>query len=115
MVRALFTQGRALGDLGRTDEAVEAYGQVVDRFGEDSDPALREAVTIACSLRDALGAAMGPQRQNETTQRARAESCSRSDLSALGRKRRVPGRAITSGRRASLVASSDPPGSQRAW
>jgi hypothetical protein len=36
-----------LGVLGRSDEAVEAYQRVIDDYGQDPAPALRERVARA--------------------------------------------------------------------
>ncbi|MGH3924480.1 MAG: tetratricopeptide repeat protein, partial [Pseudonocardiaceae bacterium] len=44
---ALYNVGALLGQLGRSEEAVEVYEQVVARFGEDPEPALREPVAQA--------------------------------------------------------------------
>ncbi|MBI2303537.1 MAG: tetratricopeptide repeat protein [Chloroflexi bacterium] len=44
---ALVNKGVALGQLGRSQEEVAVYDEVVRRFGEDSAPALREPVAKA--------------------------------------------------------------------
>ena len=38
---ALVNKGVIIGQLGRTDEALDVYGEMVERFGEDSDSAER--------------------------------------------------------------------------
>jgi len=47
MARALFNKAVALGILGRSEEALAAYEEVVRRFGEANEPALREQVAKA--------------------------------------------------------------------
>ncbi len=42
-----YNLGVVLGDLGRSDDAVEVYDEVVARFGEATEPALREQVATA--------------------------------------------------------------------
>jgi tetratricopeptide (TPR) repeat protein len=44
---ATWNRGALLGELGRSEEAVAAYDEVVSRFGEASEPALREYVAMA--------------------------------------------------------------------
>ncbi|MGH3791703.1 MAG: tetratricopeptide repeat-containing S1 family peptidase, partial [Pseudonocardiaceae bacterium] len=44
---ALYNVGVLLGQLDRSEEAVEVYDQVVARFGADPEPALREQVAQA--------------------------------------------------------------------
>ena len=39
---ALLNKGGVLGELGRPEEALAAYGEVLARFGDDPDPALRD-------------------------------------------------------------------------
>ena len=48
---ALFAKGVMLSELGRNEEAVAAYEEVVSRFGDDPAPALREQVARARSPR----------------------------------------------------------------
>lgn len=45
--QALFNAGLALGQLGRTDEAIAAYALVEARYAKDTAPALREQVAKA--------------------------------------------------------------------
>lgn len=55
LVSALLGRGRVLAELGRTGEAVEAYDDVVQRFGTDDDPDVRLDVAAAVySKADAL-------------------------------------------------------------
>jgi hypothetical protein len=44
---ALFSLGAAFGRLGRIEEAVAAYQQVIDRYRDDTTPALHESVALA--------------------------------------------------------------------
>jgi hypothetical protein len=44
---ALFNKGNRLHELGRSNEAVHVYEEVVTRFADDSDPAVRENVNSA--------------------------------------------------------------------
>ena len=39
--------GVLLGEVGRQEEAIAAYDELARRFGEDTDPALREQVAMA--------------------------------------------------------------------
>ena len=43
----LFQKGVALGEIGRTEEALAAYDEILRRFGESDAPALREQVATA--------------------------------------------------------------------
>ena len=43
----LFQKGVALGEIGRTEEALAAYDEILRRFGESDAPALREQVAMA--------------------------------------------------------------------
>jgi hypothetical protein len=53
---AEYNRGVALGGLGRGEDAVAAYEQVVSRYGDDPTPALRELVATAlCSQGVGLG------------------------------------------------------------
>lgn len=47
VARALFNKGVTLGALGRSEEAVRVYDDVVTRFGDRSEPALAEQVARA--------------------------------------------------------------------
>ena len=44
---ALVNKGVRLGALERSEEAVAVYGEVVARYGDATEPALRERVAIA--------------------------------------------------------------------
>lgn len=46
---ALTQQGRRAGRLGRLEEVIEAYDEVLSRFGEDPEPGTSEAVDAARS------------------------------------------------------------------
>jgi tetratricopeptide (TPR) repeat protein len=48
-----------LGNLGRFAEALAAYKQVIDRYGEDPAPALRERVAAALGNQGAMFGALG--------------------------------------------------------
>ena len=43
----MFNKGFRLGALGRSEEAIAVYDEVVGRFGEASEPGLREQVAMA--------------------------------------------------------------------
>ena len=45
--RALFNKGLALGEAKRLEEAIGAYDDIVQRFGDAEEPALREQVAMA--------------------------------------------------------------------
>lgn len=45
--QALYNKGQVLGSLGRTEEAIEVYDTVVERFGEARSPNLRELVAMS--------------------------------------------------------------------
>jgi len=47
IARALFHRGAALGELGRLQDELAAYDEVIRRFGDASDPRLREQVAKA--------------------------------------------------------------------
>ena len=63
LARALVNKGFALRRLGRDQEAITAYAEVVDRFGAASEPALREQVARA--LINKGGALRGLERGEE--------------------------------------------------
>jgi TolA-binding protein len=44
---ALVNKGGRLGELDRAEEAVAVYDEVVARYGDATEPALREQVAIA--------------------------------------------------------------------
>lgn len=52
---ALFNVGVLLGQLGRSEDAIGVYDQVVDRFGDAPEPALREQATMAQRMRAEIG------------------------------------------------------------
>ena len=45
--KALFNKGLALGSLGRSEEAIAVYDEVVSRFGDAEEPELRDPVASA--------------------------------------------------------------------
>ncbi len=47
MAEALFDLGVVLGELGRSEDAVAAYDQVIARYGDADSPALAERVAKA--------------------------------------------------------------------
>jgi tetratricopeptide (TPR) repeat protein len=47
VARALVNQGVKLGELGRSEEAIEVYGQVVARYGDRPEAPLAEQVARA--------------------------------------------------------------------
>ena len=44
---ALVSKGNSLGELGRTQDAIDVYDQVVDRFGGVGEVAIRRQVALA--------------------------------------------------------------------
>ena len=44
---ALLNQGVVLGEMGRSEEALQVYKQVDERYGKDTDPGVREQVASA--------------------------------------------------------------------
>ena len=54
VANALYNKGVRLGALGRGEEAVAAYDDLLARFGAAAEPALRERVARAKSARDRL-------------------------------------------------------------
>ena len=52
-----FNKAVTLGQQGRPDEAMEVYQQLIDRFGDDPDPALHEIVAKALLNKRNAGAA----------------------------------------------------------
>lgn len=51
VANALFNKGFTLGELGRSEQEIEVYGQVLARFADAPEPALRKAVAQALSAR----------------------------------------------------------------
>jgi hypothetical protein len=51
---ALRNKGVALSTLGRSEEAIAVYDDLLARFGNATEPALREHVAFAKSARDRL-------------------------------------------------------------
>ena len=47
VARALFDKGIALGQLGKSEDAIKVYDDLVERFGEATEAALREQVARA--------------------------------------------------------------------
>ena len=47
VARSLFNQGVVLGELGRSEEAIDIYETVNARYGKDTDPGVREQVANA--------------------------------------------------------------------
>jgi hypothetical protein len=54
MARALVNKGYRLGVLTRSEDAIAVYDEVVRRFGEATEPALREQVEKALERRASL-------------------------------------------------------------
>jgi hypothetical protein len=50
-VSAMFNVGVLLGQLGRSEEAAGVYDQLVARFGDATEPALREQVAAALRMK----------------------------------------------------------------
>ena len=51
---ALVSKGVTLGELGRPEEALAAYEEVIARYGDATDPELVDLVALAKDLRDFL-------------------------------------------------------------
>ena len=51
---ALVSKALTLGSLNRSEEEIGVYDEVVRRFGEAAEPALREHVAEAIELRSSL-------------------------------------------------------------
>ena len=51
-VRAMVNLGILLGELGRSEKEVGVYHEVVARFGDAPEPALREQVAMALDLKE---------------------------------------------------------------
>jgi len=51
VARALVNKGVTLGALGRTEEEIAVYDDVVGRFGEASEPGIQEIVAQARAAR----------------------------------------------------------------
>jgi hypothetical protein len=49
---ALYNKGITFGQLDRSEEGVGVYDQVVARFGDASEPALREQAAKALDLKE---------------------------------------------------------------
>ena len=54
VVKALVNMGVTLGKFGRGEEAIAVYDALDARFGEDSEPAIREGVVRGLVLRGNL-------------------------------------------------------------
>jgi hypothetical protein len=48
---AVYNKGITFGQLGRSEEEVGVYDEVVARFGNAPEPALREAVAMALEMK----------------------------------------------------------------
>jgi hypothetical protein len=55
VAKALVNKGITLGQLDRPTEAIAVYDQVVERYGYDPAPELRESVAAAVSARLSTG------------------------------------------------------------
>jgi len=53
VARVLVNKGVTLGQLGRSEDAIAVYDDVIARFGADEDPALRAIVERAKTLQSA--------------------------------------------------------------
>jgi TolA-binding protein len=51
VAKALLYKGIAFGELGRAEEAIAVYEDVIARFGDAADPAIREQVAKASAVR----------------------------------------------------------------
>jgi tetratricopeptide (TPR) repeat protein len=58
VVRVLRSKGFELAQLGRREEAIAAYDDLLARFGSATEPSIREHVAVARRLRDALSRAL---------------------------------------------------------
>ena len=47
VARSLFSQGVVLGELGRSEDALQIYKQMDERYGKDTDPGVREPIAMA--------------------------------------------------------------------
>jgi hypothetical protein len=47
VAKALFNKGFTLGQLGRSEDAISVYDDVIARFGADDNPALKTPVEEA--------------------------------------------------------------------
>ncbi len=56
----LFDRANCLGELGRGEEAIAAYDEMVRRFGDDEDPSLRPSLGIARNSKRAGQPLVGP-------------------------------------------------------
>jgi len=54
VARALVNRGIVLGHLGRVEEAIATYGDVVERFGGRREPTIVAIVSVARDLRPRL-------------------------------------------------------------
>jgi hypothetical protein len=54
IAKALFNKGVTLGTLGRSDEAITVFDELIARFGAADDLPLQDIIAKAVSLRDFL-------------------------------------------------------------
>ncbi|MFQ2088259.1 hypothetical protein ACK34E_06830, partial [Aeromonas veronii] len=52
VAKALCYKGVTLGQLGRSEDEITVYDELIQRFGNSDAPALQELVTKAKALRD---------------------------------------------------------------
>ena len=52
VAKALVNKGAALGQLGRNEEAIAIYDDVITRFGSAPESSLREMVTEALAAKE---------------------------------------------------------------
>ena len=55
----MFNQGVVLGKLGRSEEVLQVYKQVDERYGKDTDPSVREQVASALVNQGAVFGKLG--------------------------------------------------------
>jgi len=62
VAKSILDKGIALGRLGRHEEAIAAYDDLLSRFGDSDDRATREVLTRAAAIRGGLsGSATAPR------------------------------------------------------
>ena len=62
MAMALFNKGVCLGQLGKNEEAIKTYDEVISRFGDSPEPALKAQVAMALNNK---GVCLGQLGRNE--------------------------------------------------
>ena len=60
-----YNLGFVLGELGRSEQAIEVYDQVLARFADAPEPALRKAVAQALALRKAVAQALSARQETK--------------------------------------------------